>query len=84
MSKGTDRSREARLWVTIILSAIGTGALVMSDPEVRLIVGKKIHDIKEHFSIKKKIREDKKQEEQWKKEHPDIKVVNSETIKQEL
>lgn len=50
MSKGTDRSREARLWLgQIIVPVITLAASVITIPEVRETISQKCNDIKRKF-----------------------------------
>lgn len=84
MSRKIDTSREVRLWLGLALSAISTAAILMSNPYVKGKVEDGIDGVKEYVNRKKNERKERKEQKKWKKEHPDVEVVGSETIKQEL
>ena len=75
--KNIEASREARLWLGLILTV---GTALIASPYV--VEGVKVVYDKAKDTIKKE--KEKKEQRKWKKEHPDIEVVGSETIKQEL
>ena len=50
MSKGTDRSREVRLWIgQIVVPVITLAASLTTIPEVRETISQKFIDIKQKF-----------------------------------
>ena len=55
--KQIEASREVRLWIgQVIVPAIGVAAVVMSNPEVRRMIGNKTYEVKQ--SIKRKFKRD--------------------------
>lgn len=53
--KQVEQAREIRLWIgQIVVPVLGVTAMIMSNPESRYFVARKIDDVK--WSIKKKFR----------------------------
>lgn len=54
--KQIEASRELRLWIgQVIVPAIGVGAVLFANPEVKRIVKEKAKGIKEKFSKKEEL-----------------------------